>query len=237
MSTPMTGRVAVVTGVGRPGQVGEAVAGAFASLGAHVVLLDRDATEVEARAVELRARGFAATAYVGDLTDPSSLDAVATSVAATHPDGVDALVCLAGGFAAGTVAETAPEAWHRQLAINLTTAFLTTHAFLPQVRRASGAIVYVASAAALPGARVGGMAAYAVAKAGVVTLMQAVAQEEREHGVRANALAPTAIRTASNVASMGTGTAYVEREVVAEWVTRLCGEASRDVTGQVVRLG
>jgi 3-oxoacyl-[acyl-carrier protein] reductase len=88
------------------------------------------------------------------------------------------------------------------MSINLTTAYLVTHAFLPFVRAARGAIVYFASEAVLPGAKVANIAAYAAAKSGVVMLMRAVAQEERDNGVRANALAPTSIRTATNVKTM-----------------------------------
>lgn len=231
-------RCAVVTGVGRPGQVGEAVAAAFASAGWQTALLDRDANEVAARAAELRTRGWSATAHPCDLTDPAALDAVAADVSAQASGGIHALVCLAGGFAPGApVAETEPDAWHRMFAINLTTAFLTTRAFLPQVRLARGSIVYFASAAALPGAKVGRMAAYGAAKTAVVTLMRAVAQEEQVNGVRANALAPTSIRTTSNVASMGADASYVERETVADWVLLLCSSASASVTGQVLKLG
>jgi len=151
---------------------------------------------------------------------------------------VDALVNIAGGFAmSGPVAESDFAVWQRQFAINLTTAYLTTRAFLPLLRAARGAIVYFGSAAALPGAKVGKMSAYAAAKAGVLTLMRAVAEEERATGVRANALAPTAIRTASNLESMGESARYVEREQVASAVLWLCSEEASGVTGQVVQLG
>jgi NAD(P)-dependent dehydrogenase (short-subunit alcohol dehydrogenase family) len=80
------------------------------------------------------------------------------------------------------------------------------------------------------------MAPYAAAKTGVAVLMQAVAQEERANGVRANALAPASIRTAANLQSMGGDTRYVEREDVAAAVVWLCSEQARAVTGQVVRL-
>lgn len=234
----MDGRVAVITGVGRPGQVGEAVAGAFGSLGAQCVLLDRTPGEVAARAAELQAKGITASAQACDLTDAVALDAVVRQVTDAASQGVHALVCLAGGFAPGSdVGSTTPEAWQRMFAINLTTAYLTTRAFLPLLRKSKGAIVYFASAAALPGGKVSGMAAYSAAKTGVVTLMRAVAAEERSHGVRANALAPTAIRTAANLASMDPDTVYVERETVANWVTLLCSESSGPINGQVVKLG
>ena len=74
------------------------------------------------------------------------------------------------------------------------------------------------------------------AKGGVVTLMRAVAAEEKSHGVRANALAPLAIRTAENLASMGSEHQYVERETIAAWVLWLSTRASA-INGQVIRLG
>lgn len=238
MTSRFDGQLAVVTGVGRRGQVGEAVAAAFASLGADVALIDRTPAAVADRAAELRATGATATAHACDLTDPAALDRTVAAIAPSAHRGVHALVCLAGGFASsGPLDESDPDGWHRQLAINLTSAYLTTRAFLPLVRRASGAIVYFASASALPGARTGKTAAYAAAKSAVVALMQSVAQEEKPRGVRANALAPTTIRTADNVASMGEDAAYVERETVAGWVTHLCSEASRQMSGQVLRLG
>jgi 3-oxoacyl-[acyl-carrier protein] reductase len=231
------GDVVVLTGVGRRGQVGEVVARTFAERGARVVALDRIAEELQARVAELRALGLDVSGHVCDLTDEAQLQGVAAEVSSSHGGRVAALVNLAGGFAmTGPVAESEIAAWHRQFAINLTTAFLTTRAFLPQLRAARGAVVYFASAAALPGGKVKGMAAYAAAKSGVLILMRAVAEEERGTGVRANAVAPTAIRTAENVASMGEGARYVEREEVAGVVAWLCSDDARTVTGQVLSL-
>lgn len=235
---PLDGKVAVLTGVSRPGQVGEAVASLLAERGVSVVLIDRTGTEAEARAAELRERGLRATAARADLTDATQLDAVASAVARDF-GGVDALVNIAGGFAmSGKVAESEPDAWGRTLDMGLKTAYLTTRAFLPLLRSRRGAVVFFSSAAALPGGRVAEMSAYAISKAGVITLMRSVAQEERDSGVRSNALAPTAIRTAANIESMGQNARYVERQEVADAVHFLCfSEAARSITGQVVQLG
>jgi len=234
----LDGKVAVLTGVSRPGQVGEAVARDLAERGASLVLIDRTGIDAEVRARELRDRGLRATAARADLTDPIQLAAVSLSVTEQF-GGVDALVNIAGGFSmSGKVSDSDPDAWSRQLAIGLTTAYLTTRAFLPLLRRRRGAIVFFASAAALPGGRVAEMSAYAVSKAGVLTLMRAVAQEERDTGVRSNALAPTSIRTAANLESMGESARYVEREEVADAVCFLCfSDAARSITGQVIQLG
>lgn len=231
------GKVVVVTGVGRRGQSGEAIAHAFGRSGASLVVISRDAAEVEARAAELRDAGCEARAFACDLSDDTQVAAVMLTIAAAHDGRVDALVNAAGGFAmSGPVAESDVAAWHRQFAINLTTAYVTTRAFLPLLHAARGAIVYFSSAAALPGGSVKRMAAYAAAKSGVITLMRAVAQEERDTGVRANAVAPTSIRTATNVEAMGETVRYVELEEVADAVLYLCSEQANAVTGQTIVL-
>lgn len=233
----LAGRSVVLTGVGREGQVGEVVARAFADRGARVFLVDRLEDEVRARSEALLAAGLRAAALSADLSDPAAVEALAARVRDATSGRVHALVHLAGGFAAsGPVAESDPAAWTRQFTINLTTAYLTARAFLPLLRTTKGALVFFGSEAALPGARVSGIAAYAAAKSALLTLAQAIAQEERDHGVRANALAPAAIRTAANLADMGADTAYVTREAVADVVLWLCSDAARAVTGQVVRV-
>ena len=80
------------------------------------------------------------------------------------------------------------------------------------------------------------MSGYAIAKNGVATLMRAIAAEERKNGVRANALAPSAIRTAANLGSMGGKVRYVEREEVAAVVTFLCSEHASAISGVLVPL-
>jgi NAD(P)-dependent dehydrogenase (short-subunit alcohol dehydrogenase family) len=233
----MENKVVLVTGIGREGQVGEAVAAALADAGAAIAAVDLLSDAVEARAVALRARGARADAFPCDLTSESAVHALANTVSSRYGGRLDAVVHLAGGFAMSSVEDSTLEVWQRQLALNLTTAALTTRAFLPLVRAARGAFVFFGSAAALPGASVKNMAAYATAKSGVLTLMRAVADEERANGVRANALAPTAIRTAANEKSMGADAPFVERDEVARVVVWLCSDASSPVTGQVVALG
>ncbi|MGQ0715179.1 MAG: SDR family NAD(P)-dependent oxidoreductase [Gemmatimonadaceae bacterium] len=233
----MNRRVVLVTGVGREGQVGEVVAGALADAGAAIVAVDLVRDLAEARATALRDRGARADAYACDLTNEAQVRALADTVSASHGGRVDAVVNLAGGFGMASVADSAPDVWRRQLDLNLTTAVLTTRAFLPLVRAARGAFVFFGSAAALPGASVANMAAYVTAKGGVLTVMRALAEEERANGVRANAVAPTSIRTAANERDMGSDARYVEREDVARVVLWLCGEESRPVTGQVIALG
>ena len=236
-----SGKLIVITGVGRAGQVGEAVALAFAQRGATLALLDVQPAEVEARAAWLTAQGFTATAHVANLSDANVAKAAADQVVqqtqAQFGGQVHAVICAAGGFGiTGPISDADPAAWNKQFMINLETAFGATRAFLPAVRAAKGSFVYFGSVAALPGGSPKGMAAYAAAKSGVLTLMRAVAAEEKPYGVRANAVAPTAVRTAANLADMGDNTEYVDRESVADVVAFLASELARNVSGQVITL-
>jgi NAD(P)-dependent dehydrogenase (short-subunit alcohol dehydrogenase family) len=234
-----TGSTIVLTGVGADGQVGEVVSRAFAERGAAVVIVDRQAAQAESRASGLRMAGYAASGYGCDLADPGAVAALVDAVRRAHGDRIHGLIHLAGGFAmSGPVADSSVDVWNRQLTINLTTAYLTSRAFLPLVRAAQGAIVFFASQVVFPAASGGGakMSAYAVAKNGVVALMRAIAAEETTSGVRANAVAPTSVRTAKNERDMGDGVKYVEREQVASVVLFLCSPAASAVTGQVIAL-
>ena len=143
---------------------------------------------------------------------------------------------LTGNGLSGPLAQSDAAAFDKQLQINLETAYLTTRAFLPFVRNAKGSIVFFGSEAVLEGARTSGVAAYVAAKSAVVALMRSVADEGREYGVRANALAPAAIRTATNESSMGGDARFVEREDVAATVAFLCSPAAAAITGQIIRL-
>lgn len=198
-------------------------------------LVDRQESEARARAEALVAAGLRAAGLGVDLTDEAGVAALAERVREATGGRVHALVHLAGGFASsGPVAESDASLWARQFALNATTAYLTARAFLPMLRASKGAMVFFASETILPGGRTAGVSAYAASKSALVGLMQSIAQEEAPRGVRVNAVAPTSIRTAANVASMGADAAYVTREAVAKVVLWLCSEDARVITGQTI---
>jgi NAD(P)-dependent dehydrogenase (short-subunit alcohol dehydrogenase family) len=207
-------------------------------------MLDRDKNAVADRAAALKKIGANATGYGCDLTDPAQVADVAKRVAAdaqasgSRPAGrIDALVNVAGGFAmSGGIGESEVATLSSQIAVNVMTAYLASRAFVPMVRD-GGSVVYFASALVLPGAHTAKVSAYVAAKSAVVGIMRSVADEGRARGLRANAVAPTSIRTGDNLRVMASDTHYVERETVAETVLFLCSPASRSITGQVLRLG
>jgi NAD(P)-dependent dehydrogenase (short-subunit alcohol dehydrogenase family) len=230
-------KTALITGVGRSGQVGEAVAARLAEDGFQLVVVDRDLAVATERAKELERGGASVRALSADLSDVASVDALFGAIDSHVRGSLDALVHLAGGFAmTGPLADMQVADWDRQLSINLRTAFLTLRGSIPLLRKTKGSAVLFSSESAIDGAKLSNMSAYAVAKSAVRTLMVAASQEERKTGVRINALAPAAIRTAANTAAMTDGAAFVEREDVAATVSWLCSDQSRSVTGQLIRL-
>lgn len=231
------GRNVVLTGIGREGQVGEAVALAFAQAGARLFVIDRMENEAQARAQALTNAGYRADAFAADLTDTADVSGLAARIGNATNGTIHALVHLAGGFgSSGPIADSDPAVWARQFAINATTAYLTARSFIPLLRAGRGSLVFFASEAVLPGGRSAGVSAYAAAKSAVISVMQSVAQEEHANGVRANAVAPTSIRTAANLAAMGSDAAYVSREEVAGVVLWLCSDDARVVNGQLIRV-
>jgi NAD(P)-dependent dehydrogenase (short-subunit alcohol dehydrogenase family) len=168
---------------------------------------------------------------VGDLAEP---EAVAHYIARA-PVPVHALVHLVGGIRAGKpLEETPPEVLEEMMRLNVRTTFLVLQAVLPLLRETAGAIVTVAAKAALHPER--GKAAYAAAKAAVIALTQAAAEEGRPYGVRANVVVPSILRTPANLewAAPGEAERWVVVEDFAAAIFALCSEEGRGISGAVL---
>lgn len=229
-----SGQVAVVTGVGRVGQIGHAVAQGFGRAGAKLVIADRNAVDVAARAQEFGAQGIDARPAAGDLTEPDV--AQFTVDQALHAFGrLDVVVNVAGGLTGfGPMLEMDASVLDREVAVNVKTSYLVSRAAARvMVQQKRGAIVNFASIAAIQAKP--SMAAYSAAKAGVAAITRSLALELREHGVRVNAVAPGLVRTTDNVGSMGGQVAHwVEIEDIVHAVLFLASDLSAGITGHVL---
>jgi NAD(P)-dependent dehydrogenase (short-subunit alcohol dehydrogenase family) len=225
-------KVALVTGVGRAGQIGDAVALAFGRAGARIVACDRNAVAVSERVREFGAQGIDARPAAGDLTQPD-VAALAVEIALKHYGRLDVVVNVAGGLTTYGPADKATVAdFDREIAINVKTVFLMSQAAIEPLAATRGAIVNFASIAYFePQPQ---LAIYSAAKAAVAGFTQSLAAELRDRGIRVNAIAPGMARTAENVASAGDGATYVELDQITDGVLRLAGTESGDMTGQII---
>jgi NAD(P)-dependent dehydrogenase (short-subunit alcohol dehydrogenase family) len=228
----MTGKTVLVTGVGHAGQVGFALAEAFVKAGARVVAVD-----VSPRAEELaRELGGEQIGLQADLTVRSNVETLMLAVQ-ERCGALHAVVNAAGGLSVTKpLAETSEEEWHRELQRNSDTAFLVSTAALPLLRRTRGAIVNFAAPAGLRAqAQLG---AYSAAKAVVVALTRTLALEEKEQGVRVNAIAPGMIDTEQNRKSVENPdqVRWVSRAQIAQVVLFLCSDAASAITGETIHV-
>jgi NAD(P)-dependent dehydrogenase (short-subunit alcohol dehydrogenase family) len=226
------GKVVLVTGVARPGQIGHGVAKAFGEAGAKLVLVDLNAVAVAERAREFAGLQIAAEPAAGDLTDPD-VCAHAIEVATSKFGGLDALINVAGGLTTYGPAEKLDiKGFDREININVKTAFLMSRAAAPALAKRKGAIVNFSSLSLMR--PMAPMAVYAAAKAGVAALTWSLAKEWLGT-VRVNAVAPTAVRTPDNQASMGDAN-FLELEQLTSAVMFLASPASSAITGHVLPL-
>lgn len=235
MVADLAGRVALVTGVGRIGQIGHAVAVALGAAGARLVLADRSAESLDERLHEFAAARVAAAAAPGDLTDPRVARA-AVGFAEARFGGLDIVVNVAGGLTSyGAFEQTEPEALDRELAINLRTAYCVCQAAVPSLRRRGGGVIVNFASIAVLHAQPN-LAAYVSAKGGVAALTRALARELYHDKIRVNALAPDAVRTAGNVQSMGADGHFVEMADLVRTVCWLVSDRAAALTGQILPL-
>jgi NAD(P)-dependent dehydrogenase (short-subunit alcohol dehydrogenase family) len=217
---------------GGTGELGRAVVGHLLARGDRVAVPYRNAAPWD----ELR-RGVDGRSLLGaaaDVSDPAAAERFFADAVAWLGR-LDGVAALAGGFRSSGRFEAAPaEEWDAMQRINLATAYATCRAALPHLAGAGGSVVTVISRSAEAGGS--GMAAYAVSKLGVLALTRALALENRERGVRFNAISPAVIDTAANREAMPRAdrSGWTAPERIAAVVGFLLSPASAPVTGAVV---
>ena len=233
MQANLQGKVAIVTGVSKDGQVGQGVARALAAQGVSLAVCARTKDNVVARAAELKADGANVIPVVASLTEEADAKRLVEEAISAFGR-VDIVVNLAGGLSVyKSSAEVSVDEWTREVNNNVLSAFLVTRAAFPHMTKAGGgSIVNFARA----GNAQANMLPYNVAKAGVVALTRTFALEGKNAHIRVNAVGPGLVDTASNVAMMKPSdtSKWAKREEIADVVVFLAGEASLGVTGQVL---
>ena len=184
----LDGRRALVTGAGRG--IGLAAAAALASVGAHVTLISRTASEIEDVAAQIRTEGGQADTAVLDVLD---LPAVRAFVAAAEP--FDVLVNNAGTNRPRTFLEVTEEDYDAITGLNQKAAYFAAQAVVRRLVAAGkgGSIIHISSQMG----HVGGTnrTVYCMTKHGIEGLTKAMAIDLAPHGIRVNSIGPTFIDT------------------------------------------
>jgi len=189
----LRGRSAVVTG--STSGIGLGIARALAAQGANVTINGfGDANAIEALRTQLeRAHDVSVLYSAADMTRPAEIAGmIAESERAFGA--VDILVNNAGIQFVAPVDDFPLDRWDAIIAVNLSSAFHTTRAALPGMkRRGWGRIVNVASAHGLVASPY--KSAYIAAKHGIVGLTKTVALEVARQGITCNAICPGYVLT------------------------------------------
>jgi 3-oxoacyl-[acyl-carrier protein] reductase len=237
----LAGHVAIVTG-GASG-IGRAVCERFAREGASVVVADLDATMAADAAAEIEAGAGTARAIPLDVREPDQVEAlIAGTERALGPPAI--LITCAGIGRTLPILETDLATWNETLAVNLTGTFLCAKAAARRmVAQSFGRIVMIGS---INSRRpISGRNAYAVSKAGVLSLMRVMAIELAPHGITVNGIAPGPIDTAMARAmhTEATRSAYHARipmrrygmvEEVADAAAFLASDEASYITGHML---
>lgn len=225
-----TNRVVAVTGAA--GNLGVAVARAFQSAGAKLVLVDRGADRLRRLLPEIADSPDHFLANGVDLNDAAAVERTVKE-AVRRFDRIDALVNTVGGYKAGTpLNETPLEDWDFLMNLNARSVFVSCRAVIRQmVKQRAGKIVNVASRAALAGGA--GAAIYSASKSAVVRLTESIAAELKDAGVNVNCVLPGIIDTPPNRQAMPDAdhSRWVAPEALADVILFLASDAARAIHG------
>jgi NAD(P)-dependent dehydrogenase (short-subunit alcohol dehydrogenase family) len=183
----LTDQVAIVTGGG--GGIGRAIALAYASVGADIVIADivpERCAETAARVQEMGRRALPVPTDVADTNQVRTL----IDRAAQHFGRIDILVNNAGGVSPRPFLEQSERSWRKHIDLNLVSMLAATSAAVPIMIKGGrgGSVVNVASIEASRAAPL--YAVYAACKAGMLNFTRTMALELADHRIRINAIAP-----------------------------------------------
>jgi len=237
----LTGRTIVISGGGSG--IGRATATRAAREGASVAVLDRHGDHAEETAAMIRGAGGTAAAYPCDVSDDGEVTAAVTA-AADDLGRISGVVTAAGIFHGPDIRpahEVSVADFMTVLGVNLVGTFAVIKHALPSLIEGGGAIVTIASTAAIRGHGFG--AGYTASKGGVDALTRLIAVQYGPHGVRANCICPGGVDTPMTGGTFSTPEAierakrtvplgrHAQPEDIGDVAVFLLGDDARHLTG------
>lgn len=184
-------KVALVTGAGKG--LGKSMALALSESGAHVIVVSRTLSDIEATAREIQENGAKSLPIAVDVTKEEDVVTMVETILREFKT-IDILVNNVGTFIGGHFLEFSVDNWHKMLEINLTSTYLCSKVVgKHMVERQKGKIINISSALGVFGARDSG--AYCASKGGVVQLTKALALEWAKYNINVNSIAPYSLET------------------------------------------
>lgn len=243
MDLGIKGKTAIVTGSARG--LGKAMARRLALEGANVVVTDINSELAQATAAQLKAEGLSIHCVVGDITQAQDVQRLVDETCATFGS-VHILVNNAGFPRDKYLVKMSEEDWDLVMNVMLKGAFLITRAVMPKmIEQGWGRIINISSRAHLGNPT---QANYSAAKAGLIGMAKALAQEEGRYGITANCVAPGFMDT-EMVQALPTYEIIKERAVrtqpikragqpddVANAVAFLASECAGFISGEVIHV-
>lgn len=189
-------KVAIITGGARG--IGAKTASMLAEQGAHVALFDRNESQLQETAAQLRRYGNDVLTYTVNIAERAQVQQAVKQVASSFKK-IDIVVNCAGVLQDNLLAHMTEEEWDFVIDVNLKGSYLLAQAVEPyMVQQGSGKMIFISSQAAL-GAK--GRVNYAASKAGVQGITRTLALELGPSGINVNAVAPGFIDTEMSVVS------------------------------------
>ena len=187
-------KIALITGAGTG--VGRGMAITLAKEGYKVILTGRRKEKLDEVAREINNSDV--IVIPADVSEEKSIQQLREKIL-EHTNGkLDVLVNNVGGVPAmGKISEMPLGDWKKTMDLNLTTQFMVTQTFLPELRKSEqGKIISVTSGMAH--FFMEGFGAYSASKAAVEALMKTIAEEEKENGIAIHLFDPENVISEGN---------------------------------------
>ncbi len=228
--------ITLITGAG--GALGSEVSRVLAARGHKLVLCDGPQATARLEALSLELGEGIATTSAQDFSRREAYVQALEGARNTLGGPVSRACLVAGGWQGGKpFHEADPSVWDAMMTQNVETVRRAFEVLLPpMVAEKRGSVVVVGSRAAVRPWTSANAAAYATSKAAVVTLMEVVAQELLEDGVRVNAILPSTMDTRANRAAMPDSDPlrWVSLASAAGVIAFLLSDEARDISGAAI---